>query len=695
MQWQTPLIYVKGVGPQRAEWLKKELQLETVKDLLLYFPFRYNDKTLFYTISELEQRDEFVQTRGKITGLQIHGTGAKKRLHAELTDSTGSMELIWFKGIKWMEQRLKIGTAWIVFGKPNRFKNQLSMAHPELTIADELKAFQGEHFDPVYSSTESLKTKGLDSNGIKRLIRQVLQGMDATWPDPFPAAICQRLQCVSRYQALLQIHFPKHQQDLEAARLRLKAEELLALQLRVLRIKTKAKFLKPAYPMPAIGHLFSQFYNTLGFELTTAQKRAIKEIHNDLKLDTPMNRLLQGDVGSGKTIVAVMAAIIAHANSYQTCIMVPTEILAQQHFNSISALLSPLQIHTDILTGSTPTKTRQALFKKLSEGQIHVLVGTHALIEDGIPFLKLGLVIIDEQHRFGVAQRAKLTERSGTHLPHVLVMTATPIPRTLAMTVYGDLDTTLLDELPAGRKPIVTKHAKESQRLAVWGFLRSQIEMGHQIYVVFPLIAESETLDYQNLQQGYDALVQEFPPPLFQISIVHGKLTNEQKALEMNRFVNGETQIMVATTVIEVGVNVPNASVMVIESAERFGLAQLHQLRGRVGRGNTQSYCILMTGLKLSQEARYRMQALVQSQNGFEISELDLKLRGPGNLEGTEQSGLLQLRLTQLAEDTMLIADIRAFAMEIMQSQPPLFNTHMEQLLQDYAAHKNDYSRIA
>ncbi|MFM2102859.1 MAG: hypothetical protein RIR05_1845, partial [Bacteroidota bacterium] len=334
-------------------------------------------------------------------------------------------------------------------------------------------------------------------------------------------------------------------------------------------------------------------------------------------------------------------------------------------------------------------------FKKLSEGQIHVLVGTHALIEDGIPFLKLGLVIIDEQHRFGVAQRAKLTERSGTHLPHVLVMTATPIPRTLAMTVYGDLDTTLLDELPSGRKPIVTKHAKESQRLAVWGFLRSQIEMGHQIYVVFPLIAESETLDYQNLQQGYDALVQEFPPPLFQISIVHGKLTNEQKALEMNRFVNGETQIMVATTVIEVGVNVPNASVMVIESAERFGLAQLHQLRGRVGRGNTQSYCILMTGLKLSQEARYRMQALVQSQNGFEISELDLKLRGPGNLEGTEQSGLLQLRLTQLAEDTMLIADIRAFAMEIMQSQPPLFNTHMEQLLQDYAAHKNDYSRIA
>lgn len=695
MQWQTPLIYVKGVGPQRAEWLKKELQMETVKDLLLHFPFRYNDRTLFYKISELENRDEFVQTQGSITSISVQGVGAKKRLHAELTDASGTMELIWFKGIKWMEQRLKIGTRWIVFGKPNRFKNHLSMAHPELTLADETSEFQGEHFDPVYSSTEILKSKGLDSNGIKRLIKEVLKHVHASWPDPFPDEFCKRLKCISRNNALLQIHFPKDQDALDAARLRLKSEELLALQLRILRIKIKAKSFKPAFSMPAVGHLFSQFYSNLGFELTTAQKRAIKEIHNDLKLTKPMNRLLQGDVGSGKTIVAVMAAIIAHVNACQTCIMVPTEILAQQHYISISALLNPLHIQTHLLTGSTPSKVRQQLFKELSEGKIHILVGTHALIEDGIAFLKLGLVIIDEQHRFGVAQRAKLAERSGTFMPHVLVMTATPIPRTLAMTVYGDLDTTVLDELPAGRKPIITKHAFESQRLAMWGFMRSQIEMGYQVYIVFPLIEESETLDFQNLQRGYDELVQEFPPPVFQISIVHGKLSNEQKAAEMNRFVKGETQIMVATTVIEVGVNVPNASVMVIESAERFGLAQLHQLRGRVGRGNSQSYCILMTGSKLSQESRFRMQALVKSQNGFEISEMDLKLRGPGNLDGTEQSGLLQLRLTHLTQDTALIAEIRQFAMDLMQFENPVFNTSIELLLQDYAVHKNDFSRIA
>ena len=697
MQWHTPLTYIKGIGPQRALWLKAELNIETLKDLLFHFPFRYNDRTLVYKISEITEREEFIQIKGNITKVQIQGSGFKKRLHAVCCDDTGCVELVWFKGVKWMEKRIVTGSKWVVFGKATRYKNSLSFAHPELTSLTEFEQYQGAHLDPVYSTTEFLKSKSLDSNAIKRIIRQVLSSGISDLPECLPELVKSTLNCISRSTAFNQIHFPKDPQALEDARKRLKYEEMLALQLRMQRLRLRQKAQKPSVSMPIIGPLFNTFYSQLGFELTQAQKQAIKEIHNDLKQNSPMNRLLQGDVGSGKTIVAVMAAIIAHSNGYQTWLMVPTEILAQQHYQGISNVLNPLGIQVRILTGSTAARDRHEINTALRENRISVLIGTHALIEDGIPMNRLGLVIIDEQHRFGVAQRAKLTQPSMETMPHVLVMTATPIPRTLAMTVYGDLDCTLINELPPGRKPIITRHATESQRLSVLGFMRAQIEQGRQIYVVYPLIEESETLDYQNLQQGYESLVQEFQPPHFQISIVHGKMSNEQKTFEMNRFVKGQTQIMVATTVIEVGVNVPNASVMVIESSERFGLAQLHQLRGRVGRGTDQSYCILMTGLKLSQDSRTRMKTMVQSQNGFEISEMDLKLRGPGSIEGTRQSGLLALKLTQLAEDSPLIAQTRELALRLVQESQhsPQFPSWIQELLSEYQSSTNDFSRIA
>ena len=662
-----PIEYLKGIGPQRAEVLKKELNIFLYKDLLTYFPFRYVDRTKFYTISEASDEMPFIQLRGFLLKMDLVGQKSTKRLVVLFKDNTGIIELVWFKSYNWVSKQLKLGAEYIVFGKPSLFNGKFNIPHPEISVITEDLLKQQSAFQSVYNSTEKLKLFGLDSEGIRKAQRNLLIQLQITdIQENLSNELINDYHLMSRFEAFKYIHFPNSNKQIKEATLRLKFEELFYIQLRLLKInKIRANTVK-GFVFSKVGILFNDFFKLhLPFELTNAQKRVIKEIRLDMGSGRQMNRLLQGDVGSGKTLVALMSMLLALDNDFQTCLMAPTEILAQQHFETFKHFLKSINIKVALLTGSSKIKNRRIIHQQLLDGEINILIGTHALIEDVVQFKNLGLVVIDEQHRFGVAQRAKLRAKNSCP-PHMLIMTATPIPRTLAMTFYGDLDTSLIDELPPGRKPIKTIHYLETHRLRVIGFIKEQIALGKQIYVVYPLIKESEKLDYQNLQQGYDDLVQEFKPPNYQISILHGKLTHDQKEFEMRRFIEHQTQIMVATTVIEVGVNIANASVMIIESAERFGLSQLHQLRGRVGRGADQSYCVLMTGYKLGQDSRLRMETMVRTNDGFEISEVDLKLRGPGDIEGTQQSGVLDLKLANLAQDGQILQLARQAAQSIL-----------------------------
>jgi ATP-dependent DNA helicase RecG len=663
----TPIEYLKGIGPQRAEVLKKELGIFLYRDLLTYYPFRYVDRTHIHSIRDISEDLPVVQLRGVLEKMEVVGAKQGKRLVALFRDNTGIVELVWFKGHSWMAQKLQVGTEYIVYGKPNYFKGRYNIAHPDIELVNEAVLNQQSAFQAVYNSTEKLKTRGLDSEGIRRAIRGLLlQLQPQHLEESLSAEVMTDHHLISRYKAFRQIHMPENAIQIEEAEQRLKFEELFYIQLRLLKLnKVRANTVR-GFVFSRVGQHFNTFFNEyLPFDLTGAQKRVLKEIRLDMGSGRQMNRLVQGDVGSGKTLVALMSMLLAIDNSFQTCLMAPTEILAQQHFQTFKQLLNGMDIEIALLTGSSKTKERRRIHEKLLNGEIKILIGTHALIEDIVQFANLGLVVIDEQHRFGVEQRAKLRNKNSGP-PHMLIMTATPIPRTLAMTLYGDLDTSMIDEMPPGRKAIKTVHYMESQRLRVFGFIKEEVAKGRQVYIVYPLIKESEKMDYQNLQQGYDNLLLEFPAPYYQLSIVHGQLSNQQKEAEMQRFIKGETQIMVATTVIEVGVNIPNASVMVIESAERFGLSQLHQLRGRVGRGAEQSYCVLMTGYKLGPDSRMRMETMVRTNDGFEISEVDLKLRGPGDIEGTQQSGVMDLKLANLAQDGHILQLARQAAQTVL-----------------------------
>lgn len=668
----TSIEYLKGVGPARAEVLKKELGIFTFNNLLHHFPFRYVDKSKFYKISEINSDALYVQIKGKIIQLQKIGKPRSERLVAILQDDTGETELVWFKGVKWIIEKLKLNEEYVVFGKPAIFNNKFNFPHPEIEAVSTEKIDLGEQLQPFYPSTEKLKSKGLDSKGISKIMRNLLVQVKGSFPETLSAPILQRLKFIPREEALLTIHFPPDEVTLNKARTRLKFEELFYIQLGLLKLKLLRIEKIRGHKFSVVGSFLNNFYkNNLPFELTNAQKKVIREIRADVGSGKQMNRLLQGDVGSGKTLVALMSMLIALDNGYQACMMAPTEILANQHFNSISQMVEGLGIQVDLLTGSTKTQQRRELHELLQSGGLHILIGTHALIEENVRFSNLGLVVIDEQHRFGVEQRSRLWKKN-TIPPHVLVMTATPIPRTLAMTLYGDLDVSVIDELPPGRKPVKTVHYFDKDRLKVFGFLKQQIKAGRQVYFVYPLINESEKLDLKFLMDGFEGITREFPLPGYAVSMVHGQLHVKDKDFEMQRFVKGETQIMVATTVIEVGVDIPNASVMVIENAERFGLSQLHQLRGRVGRGADQSYCILMTGYKLTSEARQRIQTLIRTTDGFEIAEADLKLRGPGDLQGTQQSGILDLKIADIIKDEKILKVSRDIASELLNEDPHL-----------------------
>ncbi len=668
----TPIEYLKGVGPKRAQTLNQELAIYSFNDLLNYFPYRYIDKSKFYKISEIPNTSSYIQLKGKISSIKQIGENRGRRLTAQFSDDTGSVELVWFRGIKWIKESVKDNTEYIVFGKPALFNNKYNIAHPEIEPTDKEEDSLGESLQPFYNSTEKLKAKGLGNKAIGKLTKNLLIRAEGILNETLSPEIINNLKLISRDEALVNIHFPSSQQLLARAQSRLKFEELFFIQLKLLRHKINRNQKFKGNVFSNVGDFVNDFYaKNLPFELTNAQKRVIKEIRIDLGSGKQMNRLLQGDVGSGKTLVALMSILIALDNGFQACIMAPTEILANQHAKSITAMLKDLNIELLLLTGSTKTAERKVIHQKLQSGELHILVGTHALIEDAVKFKNLGLVIIDEQHRFGVAQRAKLWKKN-TIPPHILVMTATPIPRTLAMTFYGDLDFSIIDEMPPGRKPIKTIHQYDSGRLKLFGFLRKQIKQGNQVYIVYPLINESEKLDLKDLMDGYESISRDFPLPEYAISIVHGKMKPAEKEYEMQRFIKGETQIMVSTTVIEVGIDIPNASVMVIENAERFGLSQLHQLRGRVGRGADQSYCVLMSGYKLTTEGKKRMEIMVRSNDGFEISEEDLKLRGPGDLQGTQQSGVLDLKIADLIKDEKILKYARNLANDILDKDPNL-----------------------
>ncbi len=668
----TPIEFLKGVGPARADVLKKELGIFTFNHLLHHFPFRYVDRSKFYKINEINSDTLYVQLKGKIIQLQKIGKPRSERLIAILQDETGETELVWFKGVKWIIDKLKLNEEYVVFGKPALFNNKYNFPHPEIEAVSDQKIDLGEQLMPYYPSTEKLKAKGLDSKGISKIMRNLLVQIKGSNPETLSLPILERLRFIPREEALLTVHFPPDQEILDKARMRLKFEELFYIQLNLLKLKFLRIEKIKGHKFSVVGSFLNNFYkNNLPFELTNAQKKVIREIRSDLGSGKQMNRLLQGDVGSGKTLVALMSMLIALDNGYQACLMAPTEILANQHFKTISRMVEGLEIQVDLLTGSTKTKQRKELHNLLQSGGLHILVGTHALIEENVQFNNLGLVVIDEQHRFGVEQRAKLWKKN-TIPPHVLVMTATPIPRTLAMTLYGDLDVSVIDELPPGRKPVKTVHYYDKDRLKVFGFLKNQIATGRQVYFVYPLINESEKLDLKFVMDGYEGITREFPLPKYALSMVHGQLNVKDKDFEMQRFIKGETQIMVATTVIEVGVDIPNASVMVIENAERFGLSQLHQLRGRVGRGADQSYCILMTGYKVTSEARQRIQTMVKTTDGFEIAEVDLKLRGPGDLQGTQQSGILDLKIADIIKDEKILKLSRNIATELLSEDPHL-----------------------
>jgi ATP-dependent DNA helicase RecG len=672
--FQTPIEYLKGVGVTRADVLKKELEIFTFEDLLRHFPYKHIDRTRFYKIRDINPELPYVQVLARLKHKEIIGEKHTKRLVAQVQDDTGRMELVWFQGIRWVEKYLVNDKVYILFGKPGSFNGKAQMAHPEMELYSPtaLKQKGNLTLQPAYSSTEKLKQFGLDSKGIQKLTEPLLDQHGKDIHENLPLHILQQFKLMGRADAYRNMHFPEDAVMLNEAIHRLKFEELFFIQLKLLKNKLLRIQKFRGHIFNSVGNYFNEFYHhKLPFELTNSQKKVLKEIRQDTQREVQMNRLLQGDVGSGKTVVALMSMLIAIDNGFQTCIMAPTEILANQHYQTIKNLVGDDFIEVALLTGSTKKKERNVLHEKLENGQLKILIGTHALIEDKVQFQNLGFVVIDEQHRFGVEQRAKLWRKNAIP-PHILVMTATPIPRTLAMTLYGDLDISVIDELPAGRKPIQTLHFYENQRLRMFGFMKQEIAKGRQIYVVYPLIQESEKLDLKNLQDGTETMAREFPLPDYRISVVHGKIPAKDKEFEMQRFVKHETQIMVATTVIEVGVNIPNASVMIIENAERFGLSQLHQLRGRVGRGAEQSYCILMSTHKLSYDGKIRLDTMVKTNNGFEISEIDLQLRGPGNIEGTQQSGVLDLKVADLATDQQLLLLARKCVEEIFAKDPEL-----------------------
>ena len=669
---QTPIEYLKGVGPNRGELLRKELGIHKYQDLINLFPNRYIDRTRYYKINELQNNNAEVQIIGKIINIKTVEQKRGKRLVATFVDDTGQMELVWFQGHKWIRESLKLNVVIVIFGKCTSFNGLFSMAHPEIELLSEHEQSLRSAMQPIYPSTETLTNRGISNRTINKMMQQLFLETQALFSETLPDYLVNELKLIPKNAALFNIHFPKSADILARAQFRLKFEELFFIQLQLITKNLVRKHKIKGHSFDKVGENFNNFFkNHLPFELTNAQKRVIKEIRNDMGSNAQMNRLLQGDVGSGKTIVALMSMLLALDNGFQACLMAPTEILANQHFKGLSELAQNLDINIKILTGSTKTAERKIIHEELENGTLHILIGTHALLEDKVKFHNLGLAVIDEQHRFGVEQRSKLWKKNDIP-PHILVMTATPIPRTLAMSLYGDLDISVIDELPPGRKPIQTVHRFDSNRLKVWKFIKDEIAKGRQIYIVYPLIQESEKMDYKDLMDGYESISRDFPLPEYAISIVHGKMKPADKDAEMERFSKSKTQIMVATTVIEVGVNIPNASVMIIESAERFGLSQLHQLRGRVGRGAEQSYCIMMTSHKLSNDSKIRMETMVRTNDGFEIAEVDLKLRGPGDLMGTQQSGVLNLQIADIVRDKDILQLARHHAMKILKDDAPM-----------------------
>ena len=696
----SDIKYLSGVGPKRAELLNKELGISTFRDLLYYFPFRYVDRSRFYSVREIDSSAAYIQLRGRITRIDKVGQGRVMRLVARFTDGTGSIDLVFFKGLKWMEEKLQIGPEYIVFGKPATFNHSWNLVHPEVDLATEERLSQLGVMMGVYSSTEKLHNAGITNKFFGKIIGTLLERVLPTMEETLPAWIREEKRLIPIDSALRNIHFPASVQDLQRAQRRLKFEELFYLQLSLLRQKSIRMRADSGVVFRRIGDYFNKTYEALPFPLTGAQKRVLKEIRADVASGKQMNRLLQGDVGSGKTLVAVLAAMMALDNGFQACVMAPTEVLAHQHYQSMQKFLAPSGARVALLTGTTKTKERELIHAGLRDGSVQILVGTHALIEDTVQFRNLALAVIDEQHRFGVEQRSKLWSKSAV-APHVLVMTATPIPRTLAMTLYGDLDVSVLDELPPGRKPVETLHWTENRRGDLYNFMREQIALGRQVFVVYPLIKESEKMDYKNLEEGYLHITEAFPAPKYVTAVVHGQQKAENKAFDMDLFVKGRAHILVATSVIEVGVDVPNASVMVIESAERFGLSQLHQLRGRVGRGAEKSYCILMTGYKLSTESRQRIELMCATSDGFELAEADLRMRGPGDFEGTRQSGLaFDLHIADLAKDSPSLVEARELGGRILADDPLLEHIENHLLVEQLRTLRldstvKDYSKIS
>jgi ATP-dependent DNA helicase RecG len=669
----SDIKFLPGVGPKRAEILGREAEIFTFRDLISYYPYKYVDKTRFYSVRDLDSSMQHVQLKGKIRRFAVEGVGGGKRLIADFYDETGMVRLVWFKGLKWVTSTYKTETEYIIFGKPTLFSGLFNIVHPEIEEVAKKEKRVSSSFEAQYNTSEKMKDSFLNSRAVAKLVSTCFSQPGLKIPETLPESIISRFKLMNLHDAMFRIHFPDSNDDIEKARYRLKFEELFYIQLNLLRYRNRRREITHGFVFGTVGERLNNFYKTrLPFPLTDAQKRVIKEIRADLGSGKQMNRLLQGDVGSGKTLVALMNMLIAADNGFQSCLMAPTEVLAIQHYNTISRFIEGIDAQAALLTGSTKKSERTRIEQGLLDGSINILIGTHALIEDNVRYKNLGFVVIDEQHRFGVAQRARLWQKNDCP-PHVLVMTATPIPRTLAMTLYGDLDVSVIDQMPPGRKPVKTMAFTDAERAKVFGFIRRQIADGRQIYVVYPLIKESETLDYKDLEDGLESMARAFPPPQYAISVVHGKMTARDKELSMNMFRRGQTHIMVATTVIEVGVDVPNASVMVIESAERFGLSQLHQLRGRVGRGADQSYCILMNSHKLSAEASERINTIVGSTDGFEIAEADLRMRGPGDLEGTQQSGMaFDLHIADLGKDGQLLSLARRVAEEIIEADNDL-----------------------
>lgn len=695
---QTPIEYLKGVGPSRANLLKEELKLYTFQDLLHFFPHRYIDRSTFYKIKDLPKNSSEVQIKGEVTKVEMISQKRGKRLVATFTDGDNIMELVWFRGHQWIKESLKLNTNYVIFGRLNWYGNRPNMPHPEMETIENFDKGLSKALQAVYPSTEKLLNKGISQRVITKMIGELLKSQKNPFVETLSEDLRNKYKLISKNEALKNIHFPQDQDKLTAAQNRLKYEELFFIQLQLLMKNLQRKQKIKGFIFNKVGHYLNTFFSeNLLFELTDAQKRVIREIRKDIGNGQQMNRLLQGDVGSGKTIVALMVMLIAADNGFQSCLMAPTEILAKQHYHSLKSMIVDLDISIGLLTGSSKKAERTQLAELLESGELDILIGTHAVIEDKVKFKNLGLAVVDEQHRFGVAQRAKLW-RKNIIPPHVLVMTATPIPRTLAMSVYGDLDISIIDELPPGRKKVKTIHHYDSNRLKVFKFIADEIQKGRQIYMVYPLIKESEKMDYKDLMDGYESISRAFPSPEYQISIVHGQMPTKDKDYEMDRFIKKQTQIMVATTVIEVGVNVTNASVMVIESAERFGLSQLHQLRGRVGRGNDQSFCILMSSDKLTNEAKTRLKTMTATTDGFHIAEVDLKLRGPGDLMGTQQSGVLQLKIADIIKDNQWLKTARSDAQELLGEDPRLEaikNTSLRQTLAKMKAYQNIWNYIS